>query len=143
MVTFPGGYPATRRLDLVEDLLGHQVADPYRWLEDAGSDETRQWLAAQEDLWASQRDALPGREQFAARVRELLGTGSVGLPAWRGTTRFYTRRDPGQEHAVLYVHDGDAERAKLSRQRARQGHHRSLGSRIWSHAHGAGLRARR
>jgi len=56
MVTFPGGYPAARRLDLVEDLFGHQVADPYRWLEDAGSDETQQWLAAQEDLWASQRE---------------------------------------------------------------------------------------
>jgi prolyl oligopeptidase len=113
MVTFPGGYPATRRLDLVEDLFGHQVADPYRWLEDAGSDETQQWLAAQEELWAGQRDSLPGREQFAARVRELLRTGSVGLPAWRGTTRFYTRRDPGQEHAALYVHDGNAERTLL------------------------------
>ena len=103
MASLPGGYPAARRLDLIEDLFGHHVADPYRWLEDAGSAETRQWLAAEEELWAGYRDGLPRREAFTARVRELLRVGSVGLPVWRGTTRFYSRRDPDQEHAVLYV----------------------------------------
>ena len=105
MASFPGGYPAARRLDLVEDLHGHRVADPYRWLEDADSAETRDWLAAQETLWAGYRDGLPRREAFTARVRELLRVGSVGLPTWRGTTRFSMRRDPDQEHAVLYVSD--------------------------------------
>jgi prolyl oligopeptidase len=99
----PARYPQAPRLDLVEDLLGHQVADPYRWLEDAESTPTTQWLAAEESLWADYRAGLPRREPFAARVRELLRVGSVGVPAWRGTTRFFTRRDPDQEHAVLYV----------------------------------------
>ena len=72
MATLPGGYPAARRLDLVENLHGHRVADPYRWLEDAGSAETGEWLAAQDALWAGYRDALPQREEFTARVRELL-----------------------------------------------------------------------
>jgi prolyl oligopeptidase len=108
MVSLPGGYPAARRLDLVEDLFGHEVADPYRWLEDPDAAETQQWLAAEETLWTAYADGLPRRGQFAARVRELLRVGSVGLPAWRGGSRFYTRRDPDQEHAVLYVHDGPA-----------------------------------
>jgi prolyl oligopeptidase len=108
MASFPGGYPAARRLDLVEDLFGHHVADPYRWLEDAGSAETRQWLAAEDELWAGYRDGLPRREAFTARVRELLRVGSVGLPAWRGPRRFYSRRDPDQEHAVLYVVGGES-----------------------------------
>jgi prolyl oligopeptidase len=102
----PERYPRARRLDLVDDLFGHQVADPYRWLEDSASDESREWLAAQEATWSAFRDGLPGREAFADRVRELLAVGSVGTPAWRGTRRFYTRRDPGQEHAVLYTADG-------------------------------------
>ncbi len=101
----PGGYPAARRLDLVEDLHGYRVADPYRWLEDPDSPPTRQWLAAEEELWADYRARLPRRDQFTTRVRELLRVGSVGLPAWRGTTRFSMRRDPDQEHAVLYVGD--------------------------------------
>ena len=108
MASLPGGYPAARRLTLVEDLFGHPVADPYRWLEDAGSAETRDWLAAEQELWAGYAGGLPRRAEFAARVRELLRVGAVGLPAWRGTRQFYTRRDPDQEHAALYVHDGAA-----------------------------------
>jgi prolyl oligopeptidase len=105
MASIPGDYPVARRLDLVEDLFGRQVADPYRWLEDADSAETSDWLAAEARLWDGYRDGLPRRQEFAARVRELLRVGSVGLPAWRGATRFYTRRDPDQEHAVLYACD--------------------------------------
>jgi prolyl oligopeptidase len=103
MASFRVEYPAAQRLNLVEDLFGHQVADPYRWLEDPGSPQTTEWLAAEESLWSRYRAGLTDRESFAARVRELLRVGSVGLPAWRGTTQFYTRRDPDQEHAVLYV----------------------------------------
>src|SRR6201996_2508860 len=109
MASFPGGYPAARRLDLVEDLHGYRVADPYRWLEDADSAETRDWLAAQETLWAGYAGGLPRRESFTARVRDLLRVGSVGLPTWRGSTRFSMRRDPDQEHSVLYVDDGPAQ----------------------------------
>src|SRR5215472_14358285 len=105
MASFRAQYPPARRLDLVEDLFGHSVADPYRWLEDASAADTRQWLAAQDELWAAYRANLPGRDAFAARVGELLQVGYVSAPAWRGTSRFYTRRDPGQEHGVLYVAD--------------------------------------
>src|ERR1700722_15975127 len=103
MASFRVEYPAAQRLNLVEDLFGHQVADPYRWLEDAGSPQTTEWLAAEESLWSDSRAGLSDREAFAGRVRELLRVGSVGLTAWRGTTQFYTRRDPDQEHAVLYA----------------------------------------
>jgi prolyl oligopeptidase len=106
----PAQYPRARRLDLVEDLFGHQVADPYRWLEDAGSAETRQWLDAEKEVWDTYRAELPGRAEFAGRVRELLQVGSVGVPIWRGSRQFRSRRDPGQEHAVLYVAGEDAER---------------------------------
>jgi prolyl oligopeptidase len=111
MASFRAQYPPARRMDLVEDLFGHRVADPYRWLEDADAAETRQWLDAEEELWAAYRADLPGRDAFTARVRELLQVGYVGVPAWRGTSRFYTRRDPGQEHGVLYVADGAYEGA--------------------------------
>ena len=55
-------YPQARRLDLTEDLLGHQVSDPYRWLE--SSDERADWLAAQAILFDSQRAELAGREEL-------------------------------------------------------------------------------
>jgi hypothetical protein len=72
MASFHAEYPAAQRLDLVEDLFGHRVADPYRWLEDADSPQTSEWLAAEESLWEYYRAGLPERETFASRVRELL-----------------------------------------------------------------------
>src|SRR2546423_11078777 len=87
-------YPAAGRLDLTEDILGHQVSDPYRWLEDAASAERAAWLAAQAELFASYREELPGRERLADQVRELLGTGHVGTPAWRGGRAVLPRPGP-------------------------------------------------
>ncbi len=95
------GYPQAGRLDLTEDVLGYQVSDPYRWLEDDPSDERAAWLAAQEELFAAQRAELAGRDAFAGQVRELLNVGYVGTPVWRGERFFFTRREPGQEHGVL------------------------------------------
>ena len=107
-------YPPARRLDLNESINGFTVADPYRWLEDPGSEETQAWLAGQDALYAGQLAATPGRDSLAARLTELLGAGSVGTPAWRGERRFFLRRLPGQEHAVLYTATADGgERALI------------------------------
>jgi prolyl oligopeptidase len=100
-------YPAARRLDLTEDILGYQVSDPYRWLED-DSGERAAWLAAQADLFGSYRAGLSGRDRLAARVRELLSTGYMGTPAWRGERSFFTRRDPDAEHGVLCTELADS-----------------------------------
>jgi prolyl oligopeptidase len=77
------------------------VADPYRWLEDPGSDESGAWLAAQDALAAGQLTALPARAALAARIAELTATGLVSSPSWRGERRFFLRREPDEEHATL------------------------------------------
>lgn len=100
-------YPEAPRLDLVENLHGHSVADPYRWLEDADDPRTIAWSQAQDALAAEVLGSLPGRPAFAARMEELVHAGAVGLPAWRAERAFSTRRDPGQEHAVLRVREAD------------------------------------
>ncbi|GHH66489.1 prolyl endopeptidase [Streptosporangium violaceochromogenes] len=108
-------YPPARRDDLVEEIHGVPVADPYRWLEDPGDPAVKEWLAAQEALFASEMGALAGREAFKSRIAELLRSGSVGAPVWRGERRLFMRRTPEQEHAVLYTVDPDGtERALLN-----------------------------
>jgi prolyl oligopeptidase len=104
-------YPEAPRLDLTEDIFGHQVSDPYRWMEDAGSAERADWLRAEAELFSAERAHWPGRDILAERVRELLNVGVVGTPAWRGDRCFFTKREPGQEHAVLctQVADGPVE----------------------------------
>ena len=62
-------YPEARRQDLTEEIFGHQVSDPYRWMEDTGSPERADWLQAQAGLFDAQRAGWPGRDRLAARVR--------------------------------------------------------------------------
>jgi prolyl oligopeptidase len=107
-------YPDAARLDLTETIHGREVADPYRWLEDAGSSQTKSWQLAQDELYARYLARLPGRERFARRLAELLAPGEVGLPVLRGDRQFFTRREPGQEHSVLYTaSQSEGERALI------------------------------
>src|SRR3954466_8675080 len=100
-------YPEAPRLDLVEDLHGHRVADPYRWLEDPDDPRARTWTAAQAARAAELLTGLPLRAAFTRRLEQLVHAGAVGVPVWRAGRAFSTRRDPGQEHAVLRVREPD------------------------------------
>ncbi len=109
-MTAAPAYPPAERLDLVDHLHGRRVADPYRWLEDPDDPRTRTWSAAQDALARSHLDALPGRDPLAATLGALTAAGWVEVPTWRAGRRFATRREPGQEHGVLYVADPVAHR---------------------------------
>ena len=100
-------YPPAERLDVVEDVSGVPVADPYRWLEDTSDPRTQAWADAQDDLFAAQAAGWRGRARLADRIRDLLSAGVVGVPIWRGDRRFFVRREGSQEHGVLLVQDGD------------------------------------
>ena len=100
-------YPAAERLALVEDLHGHAVSDPYRWLEDPADDRTVAWSAAQDKLTQSWLTAVPGRDALRGRLERLMAAGSVGTPVWRDGRAFFTRRDPGQDHASLWLRERD------------------------------------
>jgi len=106
-------YPHAPRLDLVDDLHGTPVADPYRWLEDAADERTVAWLAQQTALMADERAGWTHRDHFVTRVGELLGSGTVSPPYWRGDRYFLTRREPGQQFSVLYLVDGTGERVLI------------------------------
>jgi prolyl oligopeptidase len=103
-------YPRAERLDLVEDLHGHRVADPYRWLEDADSPATRAWSAAEDDWWRRWAQRLEARPALRRRLAELI-PGFTGAPHVIGERRFWLQRAPGQDHAVLRVDDGAGARA--------------------------------
>ncbi|MEV6246046.1 prolyl oligopeptidase family serine peptidase [Streptomyces sp. NPDC051742] len=99
-------YPHAERQDVVEELHGVRVADPYRWLEDAGSAATLRWSAEQEVLYAAERSALPGLERWAAEVAALDAVDRARSPEVRGGRVFWLRQEAGQEHPVLVVAEG-------------------------------------
>jgi prolyl oligopeptidase len=106
-------YPDAGRLDLTEEISGHPVSDPYRWLEALDSEPTQAWLAAQDTLFGEYAAGLPHRDALAARIAGLMRTGTVGPPVWRGERRFFLRRTPGQDHAVLFTAVGEPERVLI------------------------------
>jgi prolyl oligopeptidase len=98
----PAVAPATRRDELVEDLHGHQVADPYRWLEEHASDEVRGWVAAQNAVSDVHLASLPHREPFRARLAALWDHPRRGAPWRRGGRWFQLRNDGLQDQDVLW-----------------------------------------
>lgn len=99
-------YPDTRREDIVEELAGRKVADPYRWLEDEASPEVAAWMRAQDDFTRSHLGALPGREALAERVAALTYIDSISPPYRRGDRFFYSRSHKDKEKSVYYVKQG-------------------------------------
>jgi prolyl oligopeptidase len=107
-------YPDAPRQDVTDIIHGQPVADPYRWLEDEDSEQSRAWLEAEDELYRGYADRMPGRDKFATRLTELLSAGEVSPPSWRGDRQFYARREAGQEHAVLYTAaPGEGERVLI------------------------------
>jgi prolyl oligopeptidase len=103
-------YPHTRSSDQVDDYHGTRVADPYRWLEDTDSDETKAWIEAQNKVTSRYLESIPQRELIHRRLKELWDYERFGLPRKRGDRFYYTRNDGLQNQSVLYVSDSlDAE----------------------------------
>jgi prolyl oligopeptidase len=101
-------YPATRKLDLVEQQFGEKVADPYRWLEnDVRTDaEVADWVGRQNAVTDGYLNTLPQRGWFAQRIRALMDYERFGLPQKAGKFYFYTRNSGLQNQAQLFVRKG-------------------------------------
>jgi prolyl oligopeptidase len=98
--------PETPRGDVVEEIHGVSIADPYRWLEDQESPQTRAWIDSQNRYTDSFLDQLKTREPIEKRYTELLKVDYTGIPAEAGSRYFFTRRDTGQDLRVICMRDG-------------------------------------
>ena len=101
-------YPPARVDPLVETLHGVRVADPYRWLEDPGSAETRAWVEAQNELTRSMLDG-PARDTFVAELTRRFDYPRTTSAVQRAGRRFYTHNPGLLDQPRLYVQDGDAD----------------------------------
>lgn len=98
-------YPDAPRSDHVDDYHGEKVADPYRWLEDLDSAQTKAWVEAENKLTFGYLEKIPQRAAIKERLTQLWNFERYGLPVKRGGKYFYTRNDGLQNQAVLYVAD--------------------------------------
>jgi prolyl oligopeptidase len=99
-------YPPTRTDDVIDELYGERIADPYRWLEDGGSEDVRRWTAAQNALTEGYLAGVGVRAAIQRRLTALLAIDALGAPAPAGGRYFYSRRRGNENQPVLYVRDG-------------------------------------
>lgn len=101
--------PPYSPVEPVTDVLhGVTIVDPYRWLEDQDSPQTREWLEAQQEYARSYLDAVPSRDRIRKRIRELLDVETYDAVQKVGKRYFFRKRLQGQEQFCIYVREGAA-----------------------------------
>lgn len=107
----PLTYPSSHKSNQVDNYHGTLVADPYRWLEDPDSEETRTWIEAQNQVTFGYLSEIPTREKIKQRLTKLWDYEKYGIPFKEGeslqdgsTERyFYFKNDGLQNQSVFYT----------------------------------------
>lgn len=95
-------YPVSRRVDHVDELHGVRVSDPYRWLEDLDSAETKAWVEAQNKVTGAYLSGIHDREAIERRLTELWNYERFSAPSKEGGRYFFSRNDGLQNQNVVY-----------------------------------------
>jgi prolyl oligopeptidase len=95
-------YPESPREDVVEVMHGVEVPDPFRWLEEIDSEQTQNWIAAQNRVTSEYLGQIPAHKEIKTRLSELWDYEKYGVPLKRGGRYFFTRNAGLQNQSVLY-----------------------------------------
>ena len=96
-------YPPSKKVEQQDNYHGTAIADPYRWLEDTNSSDTRAWVDAQNRLTQAYLSQIPGRAAIRQRLTTLWNYERFSVPFKEGGRYFYSRNDGLQNQAVLYT----------------------------------------
>jgi prolyl oligopeptidase len=95
-------YPPARKSDVADDYHGTKVPDPYRWLEDPDSPESRAWIEAQNRLTGAYLAEIPARVAIRERLTKLWNYPKYGAPFRKARRYFFFKNDGLQNQSVLY-----------------------------------------
>ena len=99
-------YPQTKKVDVVDDYFGTKVPDPYRWLEDDNSEETKKWVEEQNKVTFAYLEKIPYRQKIGERLKDLYNYPRLGQPFRAGEYFFFYKNDGLQNQSVIYVQKG-------------------------------------
>lgn len=99
-------YPETKKGDVVEDYHGVKIADPYRWLEDDRSEETKQWVTEQNKVTFGYLDKIPYRADWLKRLEEINNYPKYSSPTKKNEYFYFSKNDGLQNQSVLYRQKG-------------------------------------
>lgn len=99
-------YPETKTVNQKDDYFGTSVADPYRWLEDDNSAETKAWVAAQNEVTNQYLKSIPFRKDVHQRLEAMWNYTRYGAPFRQGAYYYFYKNDGLQNQSVLYRQKG-------------------------------------
>ncbi len=99
-------YPETKKVDHKDNYHGTIVADPYRWLEDDNSPETKKWIEDQNRITFDYLEKIPYREKIKDRLTELWNYEKYSAPFKIGDKYIFSKNDGLQEQSVFYIQKG-------------------------------------
>src|SRR5690554_5651655 len=100
-------YPETRKGDQVDTYFGVDINDPYRWLEDDMSEETKEWVKAQNEVTFSYLNSIAYKNEISNKLEKLWNYEKVGSPFVRGDYTYYYKNDGLQNQYVIYRFKND------------------------------------
>ena len=106
-------YPKTRKDTIVDNYFGTDVPDPYRWLEDDNSDETKAWVKAQNKITFGFLDSISFKEKIKTRLTEIYNYERYSTPFKEGEKYFWFKNNGLQNQSVLYIQDDLSSEAKV------------------------------
>ncbi len=95
-------YPDTKMGDVVDEYFETEVKDPYRWLEDDMSEETGEWVKAQNEVTFGYLDNIPYREDLKNRLEQMWNYEKISAPFKEGNYTYYYKNDGLQNQYVVY-----------------------------------------
>jgi prolyl oligopeptidase len=99
-------YPATKKVDQVDDYFGTKVADPYRWLEDDNAEDVKAWVQAENGVTFGYLDKIPFRAKIKARLTEIFNYPRYSSPFRVGEFYIFYKNDGLQNQSVCYIQKG-------------------------------------
>ena len=102
-------YPETKKVDTVDTYFDTKVNDPYRWLEDDRSEETAEWVQAQNKVTFGYLDKIPYRADLKNRLEKLWNYEKISAPFKEGDYTYFYKNDGLQNQSVVYRQKGDEE----------------------------------
>ncbi len=106
MAQAPIQYPETKKGETVEDYHGTKLPDPYRWLEDDRSEETKQWVTEQNKVTFGYLDKIPYRAQWLKRMEEINNYPKYSSPSRKHEYFYYSKNDGLQNQSILFRQKG-------------------------------------
>ena len=98
-------YPETRKDTTVkDDYFGNLISDPYRWLENDTTAETKAWVETENKLTFGYLGKIPFRDKIKSRLREIWNYPKYSTPFKEGSYYFFYKNDGLQNQSVLYFH---------------------------------------